>query len=347
MAAIIDAIGVVLSIFLMIAVGILLTYIGWIKDTESKFLAKFVVNVALPSTIISNILGKLSKDNLVGMAAGLCVPAIALLTALAIGVYTARLLKLPNNRRGVFACMFTFSNSVFIGLPVCRALFGEDAVPFTLMYYISNTVPFWTIGYGLMQSDGGGQVKANFRMLPKYLRAENKSDPEFDGARAALTRLKKVLPLPLLTLLASSGLLLLSVKLPPFVMSSAKYIGDTVTPISLIYTGYVLANMIKKRQFRFEKGYTAIIIGKFILMPCLVIGLVKLFSLSAGLKEMLTYTMTGTFIIEASMPVMTQTTIIEANCGGDHEYAAGGTALTTALSMLFIPLYMYIINYII
>ena len=35
---------------------------------------------------------------------------------------------------------------------------------------------------------------------------------------------------------------------------------------------------------------------------------------------------------------MTQTTIVEGNVGGDDEYVAGATALTTALSMIFIPL---------
>ncbi len=347
MTAVADALGVVLSIFIMIAAGILLTYIGWIKETEAKFLARFVVKAALPATIISNIFGKFTRASLTGMAAGLSVPALALSFALAAGFLTAKLMKIPRNRRGAFTCMFSFSNSVFIGLPVCRALFGEEAVPYTLIYYIANTVLFWTVGYGLMQSDGEARVKANFRMLPRYIFAGDKSDPAFDGAKAAAERIKKAVPLPLITLFVSAALVLLSVKLPPFVMSSAKYIGDTVTPLSLIYTGYVLANMIRKKQFRFQKGYFAIIAGKFALMPFVVIGLVKLFSLSAGMKEMLTPIMTGAFIIEASMPVMTQTTIIEANCGGDHEYAAGGTALTTALSMLFIPVYMYIITYLI
>lgn len=41
---------------------------------------------------------------------------------------------------------------------------------------------------------------------------------------------------------------------------------------------------------------------------------------------------------------MTQTALVAASTGSDEEYAAGGTALTTVLSLLMIPLYMLLIE---
>ncbi len=51
--------------------------------------------------------------------------------------------------------MFAFSNSVFIGVPVSRALFGEAVLPYTLLYYLANTSLFWGRGLPLMRRWGG------------------------------------------------------------------------------------------------------------------------------------------------------------------------------------------------
>ena len=35
---------------------------------------------------------------------------------------------------------------MYIGLPVNLALFGDEALPFVLLYFFANTVFFWTVG---------------------------------------------------------------------------------------------------------------------------------------------------------------------------------------------------------
>ncbi|MBQ3080692.1 MAG: AEC family transporter [Clostridia bacterium] len=345
MQAVISAVEVVLSIFLMISVGMLLTKFGWIQEKESRFLSRFVLKIALPATIVSNIFEKFTAESLLGMAAGLIIPALSLLIAASVSFLLSRLLKIPENRRGAYVVMFTFSNSVFIGLPVCRALFGEDAVSYTLIYYIANTTLFWTLGFSLMRRDGGKpKEETSLRLIPEYIFSKDKSNSKYIPAKNALSRLNKAVPLPLIFLIVSSACVLLGVSLPDFVMSSAGYIGSSVTPLSLVYTGCVLMRMIRTKHMRFEKGYISICIGRFILVPMLVIGLSLIYKSADPSSVLLTPVMLHTFIIEASMPIMTQTTIVEAGCGGDDEYVAGATALTTALSLLFIPAYMYVIT---
>ncbi len=345
MNSVISAVEVVLSIFVMISVGMLLTHIGWIREAEGKFLSRFVIRVALPATIVSNIFQKFTRESLISIPMGLIIPVISLVFSMICAIAAAKAMKIPRNRKGAFIVMFTFSNSVFIGLPVCRALFGEDAVAPTLTYYIANTTLFWTIGYSLMRMDGGKEKeKKSFKGIFPYLLSRDKANPVHQEAKNALSFLGKVIPLPLLFLLASVILVLLNVKLPEFLMSAVNYIGGTVTPISLVYTGYVLMNMIKKRSFTWKKGYGAICIGKLLLVPAVVIALSVIVKAIPGAMNIYTDIMLKTFLIEAAMPVMTQTTIVEAGCGGDAEYVAGATALTTALSLVFIPLYMFVIS---
>ena len=48
---------------------------------------------------------------------------------------------------------FVNANTIFIGLPLNIALFGNQALPYFLVYYITNTVSTWTLGVYLMTSD--------------------------------------------------------------------------------------------------------------------------------------------------------------------------------------------------
>lgn len=345
MESVLEALQIVLSIFAMIAMGMLLTQLKWVGEKEASFLSRFVIRVALPATIITNMFGKFTAESLVGMVAGLIAPMIGLLLGLTIGYFAAKLLKIERRRFGAFVVLFTFSNSIFIGLPVCRALFGEEAVPYTLIYYIANTSLFWTIGYSMMTRDGGRAKEArSYRTIPAYWLSKQKDDPRFIPTKNALRFLGKTIPVPLVCLIISSICVLLRITLPSFLMSAASYIGGCVTPLSLIYTGYILMRMVHNHNFRWEKGYLAICAGKFLLVPVANILLLSLLKLIPSMAELLNPTMVGALVIQASMPAMTQTTIVEGTLGGDDEYVAGATALTTALSMVFIPVYMYVVT---
>ena len=119
-------------------------------------------------------------------------------------------------------------------------------------------------------------------------------------------------------------------------MDAAGYLGNLVTPLSLLFTGAVMARMVRARTFRWEKGYLAATLGRFAVCPALLLLCALPFQLPAMVRDVL--------MVQAGMPVMTQTALVAASTGSDEEYAAGGTALTTVLSLLMIPLYMLLIE---
>ena len=339
------AVGIVITIFILMGVGMLLTHIGWINESASAFLAKYVVKVALTAAVIQNMFAKFTADSLKSMAAGLVIPFAAIGLVMAAGILLAKRLHMPQNRFGAFVCIFTFSNSVFIGLPVCNALFGEDSATYTLIYYIANTTMFWSLGYSLMRRDGGvKKEKKSFLSIPAYLLSRDKEDVRHQEAKNALFFLGKTVPLPLIALILSVILIMLRVPLPGFLMDTAKYLGGTVTPLSLIYIGCCLMRMIRSKQLKWQRGYSWVLFGKFLLLPGIVIVLIQLFALLPSMKDVLVDQLKCTLIMEAAMPIMSQTTIVESSCGGDGEYTAGATALTTLLSFGVIPLYTFIIN---
>ncbi|MBQ4088991.1 MAG: AEC family transporter [Clostridia bacterium] len=353
MQQVMDAVQIVLSIFLMIGIGMFLVGIGWLKDEHGELLSRLVVKVALPCMIISNIFTKFTRDSLIESVVGVIMPYLSIIVTLLIGQLFIRIFRIPKGRRGVFNCMLTFSNSVFIGVPVSQALFGEGVISYTLLYYIANTSLFWTIGYSMMRKDGGKEAeKTSFAMIPKYIAARfrdkgAKQAAEYAPARAALTKLSKVLPIPLVFFIGCVVLLLMGFTPPKFVGDAAKYVGNLVTPMSLFYTGMILMRMIRQKRIRWQKGYEWILVGRFAASPLLLIAssfIINLIADKTGLTALKApELMRNALLIQAAMPVMSQTPIVAAASGSDEEYAAGGIALTTALSLVFIPLYMYVI----
>ncbi len=306
-----SAVGIVLTIFMMIGAGMLLIYLGWLKDEHQEVVSRLVVSVGLPAMIVHNIFTQFTREELLSSAVGILIPVMSIAAAVLVGLLAARAIKIPKARRGVFVCMLAFSNSVFIGVPVSLALFGEKAVPYALMYYIANTSIFWSWGYALMRGDSGQKVKLD---------------------------VKKLLPLPLTTFLAAIALVLLGLKLPVFILDAARYIGGLVTPLSMIFTGMVLMRMLQSGKVRWQKGYALVLAGRFLIAPTLLILTARLFPAAPAL-------MRNALLIQAAMPVMSQTPIVAKASGGDEEYAAGGVALTALCSLIVIPAYMSIVPF--
>ena len=54
--------------------------------------------------------------------------------------------------------------------------------------------------------------------------------------------------------------------------------------------------------------------------------------------------MKNVFVIQAAMPVMTNTAIVSRGYNADYKYATVNTVMTTIASLLVIPIYMFILN---
>ena len=186
-------------------------------------------------------------------------------------------------------------------------LFGKSVIPYTLLYYIANTTVFWSAGFALMRRWGGATPQA--RRLP---------------------------PAPLVVFFVCVGLIFARFSPPAFLLSACGYLGNLVTPLSLLFIGAVMMRMIRARSFRWERGYLAAAVGRFVVSPGLLLAAAALLNVTGIMRDVL--------MVQAAMPVMSQTALVAASTGSDEEYAAGGTALTTAMSLALIPVYMFLIE---
>ncbi len=308
-----SALQSVLSVIIMIGLGFILAKRGWFEGKSAALISRLVVSVALPAYMINNLLDGYDRQGLISMLPGLSVPFIAMISGFILASSLAVLIRIPKGRRGTFASMFSLSNSIFIGLPVNMLLFGDESLPFVLLYYIANTTCFWTIGTLGIASDG----------------AELSGGPK--PSLLSLSGLKRLLSPPLVAFIVAVILILLEIRLPKWVMDTAKYLGNMTTPMSMLFVGIVVAR-VDWKKLRFGLDMLVLVAGRFVFTPLIIFLLVKGRDFPVLMKQV--------FVIQAAMPAMTQTPILAEAYKADSEYAGLGTSLTTLLSLISIPVYM-------
>ncbi len=88
---------------------------------------------------------------------------------LGIATAVASIFAVKKERRGLFISMFFNSNTIFVGLPINQALFGDASIPYVLIYYMCNTTFFWTLGTYLIQRDGEGEAEFDLKTSLKKI----------------------------------------------------------------------------------------------------------------------------------------------------------------------------------
>jgi predicted permease len=307
-----NAVSGVFTIFLLIGTGVFLSYKKWFDERSKILVSKLVTNLALPAYMISNLLTTYTKEKLASMASGLVIPFVTIILGTGIGYLLIPVLKIKKGRRGIFATMFGFCNTIFVGLPVNLALFGDKSIPYVLIYYIANTTLFWTFGSYFISKDGGNK-----------------------GKLISMDSFKRIMSPPLLGFLGAIVLILLGITLPNSIMDFCKYVGGLTTPLSMLFIGIVIQS-VDYRILKIDRGMLAILFGRFIFSP----GMVLLMSLWHPMPTL----MRNVFIIQAAMPAMTNTAIVAQMYDADYEYAAVVTTLTTIVSLIAIPIYMVMIS---
>lgn len=298
----------ILVILGMILVGFIIGEKGWFDDKSRGLLAKLVTQVALPCYMLYTITQRFTAADLLKMLPALRFPALSMVILLGIATGVARIFAVRQDRRGLFISMFFNSNTIFVGLPINQALFGDASIPYVLIYYMCNTTFFWTLGTYLIQRDGEGEAQFDLK-----------------------TSLKKVFSPPLMGFLLGLVLVMLQIKMPAFLASDLQYLGNLTTPLSMIFIGLSVSH-VGVKQLVLGKEQLLILLGRFLVAPLLMASIVYWVPLPSLMKQV--------FIIQSAMPVMTNAPVVARLYGADSDYAAVMVTETTLATMVVIPILM-------
>lgn len=308
MVAFAESLGSVLTIFILIIVGYVLQQKKKITKEIGSFLSYTVVNITLPCSIFNTITTTvdLKKISELPIFVG-AVMVSQLLTMLVAWILTI-FFNIDEDKKGSFIALSAFNNTLFMGLPVSIALFGEKSSSIILYYYIASTILFWTIGIRVIV---GKKVKSKFKI-----------------------------PKPMYGIVL--GFVILTVtyffpefKLPGFATDTMTYLGKMTTPLSMIFTGYALGEYGLK-NIRFDKSINLGLISRFIISPAIFIAIILLIDASKLHRDV--------FIVQAFMPVMASQTIIARQYGVDDSYPSVMVTISTLISLFIIPLVKVVLS---
>ncbi|KKC30498.1 AEC family transporter [Caldanaerobacter subterraneus KAk] len=304
--------GVLIIVFIL-ALGYYLSKIGWFNRTTSDLFAKLVINVSLPLNMIVNISTTFSKEQLEHSVRGLLIPFLSILLSYAVAYIFASIFKIKKGRKGVFVMIFSLSNTIFVGLPMAQALFGDAATPYALLYYMANTTILWTIGVYSVIRD---------------VNEKEKNIINWDTV-------KRIFNPPLLGFIIGVIFVLENISLPKFLFESFKMIGNLTTPLSIFYIGIVIHEM-GFDKFKLDKDAILVFIGRFLITPALVLLLNIFIPVPKLMRDV--------FVIMSAMPVLVNSAIIARVYGADYEFATSMITYTTILSVIIMPFYMVLLR---
>jgi len=314
MAGFFNAVSACLVLLMLMSVGYFMGTAGWMTAREKKFLSKYIINIAVPANCIVGLLNNLDRSSLAQAGMLLVCEVLGIGAALLLAAAAAALLRLPRERWGVFVAMAGLSNTLFIGIPVCTQLFGEACMPYLMIYYLGNTSFLQSVGLMLIERSGSKGPRA--------------------GGAARFLRDVFTKP-PILGVLAAIVLLVLGLKLPGPVMRFADYIGGSVSPLALIYCGFIVYE-VGLKNLRLLYGLPTMLVLRLAAAPALCWAFCRLFGVT-GLAR-------NVFLVESALPVVSQVPVMAGAYGADEEYAATGACLSVIGCFFTLPVLMLLIG---
>lgn len=305
----------IFAIFALMFLGYFLSYKQWFSNRTADVFSKLVLNIALPFNMFLNMTANFSRDEFLTLFSGMIIPVISMTATFIISLLYRKLAKVTPSRQGTFTAMFTYSNTIFIGLPINLAIFGEKAIPYALLYYIVNTTFFWTLGIYEIAQDNPDIEKARIAFHPLVL-------------------LKKIFTPALLGFIIGLLWVLTTFDVPQFITSFGGYLADLTTPLSMFVIGIIIYfNGLK--NLKMNKDIFGVLLGRFVFSPVIVWLLGFVFPVPP--------LMLAVFMIQSSMPVQNSIAILARNYNADEEFGASSLGYSVLVYLVYIPILLKII----
>jgi len=296
-------------IFVMIGIGFLAGKLRIIKQEMITGLTKILFNVSIPCLIIANMVTTYNREMLVSTMA---LPVFALITMLLIGLplshLVAKIFKIKESRKKQFVFLNFIPNYFYISLPLALLLFGDKGVLYVFLYGFAADILIWTFGVRLYDD------------------------------REGRFYLKQLLNPGIIALVVGFILAMLQVKLPGLVISPLKSIGSITTPVAMLITGAVISTIKihNAKKLLLSKDMLMVVMLKLLLIPAIIVFLTGLITLDPIVRSVI--------VLQAAMPSAFMAIIFATKYKKDVDYAAAGSLLTTIISLLTIPFFLYLIG---
>lgn len=294
----------ILVIVLMIFIGYIVKRIGILKPGDSVTLNKIVVNIAIPSLIfLAMYNADLSNIKILLPITLICI-IIGSLCGLLVYVFS-RARGYSKKTRWTLVGTSTLFNSGFIGYPVVLGVFGAEGLVRAVFYDMGSTILFLCLGI-------------LFILL-------------FGGKYTSIIRRTLLFP-PLWGIILGIFTNLMHLNLGFITLNVLKYLSGAAIPIIMISLGLSLEVGGLKNYFGAASFVT---ITRLMISPLIAILIVSILGLH-GLEGTVT-------VVEAGMPSAMLSLVLAASYELDIKAAAACIFLSTVISMISLPILIYLL----
>lgn len=287
-----------ITLFLMMGVGYLCGKKDIIDPIFSKKMSNLIINVTTPAMIMASVSTKVSFPKASAIQV-LLVSTVLFIVIIPLAYLAATALRVPIDDKKLYVFMFIFSNTGFMGYPVIRTIFGNDAVFLAALYNMIQGVALYSFGVWLMDSRGG---KFNVKSL---------INPSMIAS--------------VLSLIVFLG----DIPIPQIAANVFDSIGSITSPAAMLLIGSGLSVMPIKEIF------TEIRLYPFAILKQIALPVVMYFLMGIFLKDA---TLLGIMTVVCAMPVANISVMFATQYGGNINMASKGVFITTMCSFITIPL---------
>lgn len=241
----------ILVILLYVVIGFIAGKSKLISPDQRKYLTRICTDLILPFTIVSASSQTVSGSKLLylGLMTGLVLLMFALVAFISVRISSAR--GVSEASKVTTASLLTFPNCTFLGLPLCRALFGDIAVLYNAVFLVAFNILFFT-----------WQISA------------------FTGKKFSL---RNLCTLPTIATAVLVVMLALGWHLPDPVQTVASSTGAMITPLSLIIIGVMMSES-KLSDILSERRAFLVTLMRNLVIPLLSMLVFRLVNLEASDK---------------------------------------------------------------
>ena len=293
-----------LSIILEVAVILILIVIGYFTVKKGMFTKESLGSITsfllyiVTPCLIVSSFLSAESGKLDGWTLLLAVVLPALSIVISIAVSYLFFRREPLGRRRVLRFSMIFCNVGFMGIPLVEGIVGSEGVLYGSFFIAVFNIFCWTYGYVMM---GGGKVRLKALLL----------NPGVIGL---------VIGLPLY---------LLDVPVPALFVEPVELISALNTPLAMIVVGGYIAQ-VKLRAFVSDLAVYKMAVLRLVVAPLLYLALVWLLRPDE--------TLLMSTVIQAATPVAANCVLFAVQYDSDAELASKSVAVSTALSVVTIPL---------
>lgn len=295
-----------IMLFIYIFVGFIAAKTKIIDDDCVKKVNKVLLYIGQPAMIISSVLDT-ELDMSIGDVVELFVLAMIMQVLLLIFAYAFTPVYVRNKSdRGLFKFMVAFGNVGFMGIPVITALFGDSAVFMASICMVPFFLFVYSVGIILLKGRAKGE-RIDFKFL---------LNPALISTFIAVALFFAELPLPTAVIDASTGL------------------AGMLIPLSMVVIGANLG-MCRFSELFVDWRMYALCLVKLIISPVLMYFICGVFVTNEVFH--------GILVVSAAMPVAALASMLSTEYGTDVRVASRGVFISTLLSLVTIPMVLYIL----